>query len=151
ALVLVPAAPAAYAGPNGLISFRAVVGDHSQLFTINPTTLQQVQLTHLTDGDVGSAAHWSPDMKTLTFEVDPANGCAQVALLPATGGNPTLLPLASRDVCEGTPTFSADGKRIFYEGYNGRRLDAIYSMNVDGSDRRLITRCQGNGDSAPEA
>ena len=150
ALTLVPAAPAAYPGPNGLISLRATVGDHSQLFTIDPDSLTLVQLTHLTDGDVASAAHWSPDMSMLTFEVDPANGCAQVATLPATGGDPTLLPLASRDVCEGTPTFSVDGQRIFYEGYNGKRLDAIYSMNLDGSDRRLITRCRGNGDTDPE-
>ena len=50
ALILVPSAPASYPGPNGLISLRAVVGDHSQLFTIDPVSLQLVQLTHLTDG-----------------------------------------------------------------------------------------------------
>jgi Tol biopolymer transport system component len=150
-VVVVPAAPAAYPGPNGLIAFRAVVGDNSQLFTIDPASLQQVQLTHLTDADVASAAHWSPDMSTLTFEVDPANGCAQVATLPATGGDPTLLPLAKGDVCEGMPTFSADGTRIIYEGYNGKRRDDLFSMNLDGSDRRLITACQGHGVTAPEA
>jgi Tol biopolymer transport system component len=147
----VGSAPAAYPGPNGLISFRATVGDHSQLFTIDPVTLNQVQLTHLTDGDVNSAAHWSPDMSMLTFEVDPVNGCAQVATLPATGGDPTLLPLANGDVCEAAPTFSADGTRIIYEGFNGKHRDALFSMNLDGSDRRLVTACQGRGVTAPEA
>jgi Tol biopolymer transport system component len=151
ALILVPSAPAAYPGPNGLISLRAVVGDHSQLFTIDPVSLAQVQLTHLTDGDVSSAAHWSPDMGMLTFEVDPANGCAQVATLPATGGDPTLLPLANGDVCEAAPTFSADGTRIIYEGFNGKHRDALYSMNLDGFNRRLITACQGRGVTSPEA
>lgn len=152
ALAVVPAAPAAYPGPNGLIAFRAVVGDHSQLFTIDPASLQQVQLTNLSDGDVASAAHWSPDMSMLTFEVDPSNGCAQVATLPAAGGDPTtLLPLANGDVCEGMPTFSADGTKIIYEGYNGKRRDDLFSMHLDGSDRHLITACQGHGVTAPEA
>lgn len=151
ALQLAASAPAAYPGPNGLISFRASVGDHSQLFTIDPVSLAQVQLTHLTDGDVSSAAHWSPDMSMLTFEVDPANACAQVATLPATGGDPTLLPLANHDQCEAAPTFSADGTRIIYEGYNGKHRDALFGMNVDGSDRRLITACQGRGVTSPEA
>jgi len=47
ALVIVPAAPAAYPGPNGLIDFRAATDSGIQVFTINPDTLQQVQLTHL--------------------------------------------------------------------------------------------------------
>jgi Tol biopolymer transport system component len=144
-------AGAAYPGPNGLISLRAVVGDHSQLFTIDPVSLTLVQLTHLTAGDVASAAHWSPDMGMLTFEVDPANGCAQVATLPATGGDPTLLPLANGDVCEAAPTFSADGTRIIYEGYNGKHRDALFSMNLDGSDRQFVTACQGRGVTSPEA
>jgi Tol biopolymer transport system component len=147
--VFVPAAPAAYPGPNGLIAFRANTDSGSQIFTINPDTLQQVQLTHV-NGDAQGAPHWNFDSSMITFEYDPPDGCAQVATMNADGSNLTILPLASRDVCEGTPTFSADGQRIFYEGYNGRRLDAIYSMSLDGSDRRLITRCQGNGDSDPE-
>jgi Tol biopolymer transport system component len=145
-------AGAAYPGPNGLISLRAVVGDHSQLFTIDPVGLQLVQLTHLTDADVASAAHWSPDMSMLTFEVDldPAIGCAQVATLPSSGGDPTLLPLAKGDICEGAPTFSADGTRIIYDGFNGHR-DRLFSMNLDGSDRQLVTACQGRGVTSPEA
>jgi Tol biopolymer transport system component len=150
ALVLVPAAPAAYPGPNGLIAFRANTDGGSQIFTINPATLQQVQLTQV-NGNAQGAPHWNFDSSMITFEYDPPDGCAQVATMNADGSDLAILPLASRDVCEGTPTFSADGTRLFYEGYNGKRLDAIYGMNLDGSDRRLISRCQGNGDSDPEA
>jgi len=39
-----------------------------------------------------------------------------------------------------------DGQRIFYEGYNGRRRDDIWSMSLAGTDRRLIT---GAVDRAP--
>jgi Tol biopolymer transport system component len=149
ALVLVPAAPAAYPGPNGLIAFRAATDSGIQIFTINPDTLQQVQLTHV-NGDAQGAPHWNSDSSMITFEYDPPDGCAQVATMNADGSDLTILPLARRDVCEGSPTFSADGTRLFYEGYNGKRLDAIYGMNLDGSDRRLITRCQGNGAADPE-
>jgi Tol biopolymer transport system component len=149
-LAIVPTAGAAYPGPNGLIAFRAASGDgSSQIFTIDPATLHQVQLTHV-NGDAQGAPHWNFDSSMITFEYDPAGGCAQVATMAANGDNLNVLPLAGRDVCEGSPTFSADGTRLFYEGYNGKRLDAIYSMKLDGSDRRLITRCQGNGDSDPE-
>jgi Tol biopolymer transport system component len=150
--VLLPraTAEASFPGPNGLISFRATVGDHSQIFTIDPASLAQVQLTHFTDGDAGWGAHWSPDMRMLALEFDPSNACAQVATMKANGDNLTLLPLANGDVCEATPAYSADGTRLFYEGYNGKRRDAIWSMNLDGSGRRLITACEGTGVTDPE-
>src|SRR4029079_16117307 len=107
ALVLVPAAPAAYPGPNGLIAFRANTDNGSQIFTINPDTLPKVQLTHV-DGDAQGAPHWNFDSSMITFEYDPPGACAQVATMDAGGGNLTVLPLADRDVCEGSPTFSAD-------------------------------------------
>jgi Tol biopolymer transport system component len=94
-------------------------------------------------------------MRLLTFEFDLANPTpndfCQVTTMKANGDNVTVLPLANGDACEAAPTFSADGTRIFYEGYNGKRRDDIYSMNLDGSDRRLITACQGTGVTSPEA
>jgi len=154
ALVLVPSAPAAYPGPNGLIAFRANTDNGSQIFTINPDTLQQVQLTHV-DGDAQAAPHWNFDSSMITFEYDPANvlnnDFCNVATMDAGGNNLTILPLANGDQCEGSPTFSADGKRLFYEGFDGIQRDAIFSMKLDGSDRRLITACNGSGATDPEA
>ena len=62
-----------------------------------------------------------------------------------------MLPLANGDVCEAAPTFSADGTRIVYEGYNGKHRDALFSLSRDGSDRRFVTACQGRGVTSPEA
>jgi Tol biopolymer transport system component len=149
ALVLSGSGEAAYPGPNGLIAFRAVTDSGSQIFTIDPVSLDQVQLTHV-EGDAQGAPHWSADNSMITFEFDPPNACAQVATMDAHGGNLTFLPLANGDVCEGTPTFSADGTRLFYEGYNGKHRDAIFSMNLNGSDRRLVTACEGRGVTDPE-
>ena len=153
ALVLAPAAPAAYPGPNGLIAFRADTDNGSQVFTINPDTLQQVQLTHV-DGDAQGAPHWNSDSSQITFEYDPANvtnnDFCHVATMNADGSGLTFLPLANGDQCEATPNFSADGTRLFYEGYNGKHRDDIWSMKLDGSDRRLVTACEGRGVIDPE-
>jgi TolB protein len=143
-------AGAAYPGQNGLIAFRAVNDNGSGVYTIDPANPQDQVLVHQFDGDVASAPHYSPDKSVFTFELDTDTTCANVVTMDVGGGSVNVVPLANGDVCEGSPTFSADGKRIFYEGYNGKRRDAIFSMNLDGGDRRLITTCQGHGITDPE-
>jgi TolB protein len=152
AAVLIPvaSAPASYPGPNGLIAFRADNDSGSGVYTIDPANPSDQTLLRQFDGEVASAPHYSPDMSMFTFELDTADSCANVVTMNIDGGNVNVLPLANGDVCEASPTFSADGTRIFYEGYNGKRRDAIYSMNLDGSDRRLITSCEGRGVTDPE-
>ena len=151
ALVLVPAAPAAYPGRNGLIAFRAVIDDTSSgVFTIDPAKPAHQRLVRSFDGDVASAPHYSRDMRMFTFELDTADSCASVVTMRTDGSDVKVLPLANGDVCEASPTFSADGKRIFYEGFDGNERDAIYSMKLDGSNRRLVTACEGNGVTDPE-
>lgn len=149
--LLAPSAQATVAGPNGLIAFRANAGSGDQIYTIDPETLAQVQLTNV-DGDA-IQPHWSPDSSLITFEFDPANPTSNdfchVAYMDAEGGDMVVLPLANHDQCEGSPSFSPDGQRIFYEGYNGRRRDDIWSMSLSGTDRRLITACEGSV-TAPE-
>jgi Tol biopolymer transport system component len=145
--LLAPSAQATIAGPNGLIAFRANTGGGDQIYTINPETLAQVPLTHV-DGDA-LQPHWSPDSSLITFEFDPANDCAHIAYMDADGGNMVVLPHANHNECEAAPSFSPDGKRIFYEGFNGVRRDGIWSTSLDGSDRRLITNCEG-GATGPE-
>ncbi len=143
-------ADAAYPGQNGLIAFRAVSDNGSGVYTIDPANPQDQVLVREFDGDVASAPHYSPDMSMFTFELDTANTCANVVTMNIDGSNVNVLPLADGDICEASPTFSADGTRIFYEGYNGKRRDAIFSMNLDGSGRRLITACEGRGVADPE-
>jgi Tol biopolymer transport system component len=146
-VLVAPAAHATVPGPNGLIAFWANTGDGDQIYTIDSATKAQVQLTHV-DGDA-LQPHWSPDSALITFEFDPANPTSNdfchVAYTDASGGNMVVLPLANHDQCEATPSFSPDGRRIFYEGYNGRRRDEIWSMSLTGADRRLITACEGQG------
>ena len=146
-LMLAPSALATVPGPNGLVAFRADTGSGYQLYTIAPDGTGQRQLTNL-PGDVASV-HWSPQSNRIIFEFDPANPVnndfCNVAYTNRNGGGLRILPLANGDQCEATPTFSADGHRIFYEGFDGVSRDAIFSMNLNGTDRNLVTDCQGQG------
>jgi Tol biopolymer transport system component len=151
AVVVAVPAGATVPGPNGLIAFRADTGSGNQIYTIDPNTLAQVQLTNV-NGDA-LQPHWSADSSLITFEFDPANPTSNdfcnVAYMDANGANQVILPLANGDQCEAAPSFSPDG-RIFYEGFNGKHRDAIWSMSLSGGDRRLITTCEGRGVTDPE-
>jgi Tol biopolymer transport system component len=153
ALALPAGGGATVPGPNGLIVFRAVTGDgSSQIFTIAPDGSDQRQITHL-DGDA-FLPHWSPQSSRIVFEFDPANVVANdfcnIATMNRNGGGLRVLPLANGDQCENSPTFSADGHRIFYDGFDGVSREAIFSMKLNGNDRRFVSDCQGTGVTDPE-
>jgi Tol biopolymer transport system component len=153
ALALPAGGGATVPGPNGLIVFRAVTGDgSSQIFTIAPDGSGQRQITHL-DGDAFSP-HWSPQSNRIVFEFDPANvvgnDFCHIVTMNRNGGGLRILPLANGDQCENFPTFSADGHRIFYGGFDGVSREAIFSMKLNGNDRRFVSDCQGTGVTDPE-
>jgi Tol biopolymer transport system component len=138
-------------GPNGLIVFRA--GEpNGQIYTIGPDGTRQEQLTNL-PGDT-FLPHWSPQSSRIVFEFDPANPVnndfCNIAMMNRNGGALKIFPLANGDACEASPTFSADGHRIYYEGFDGVSRDAIFSMALNGNDRRLVSDCQGTGVTDPE-
>lgn len=134
-------------GPNGLIALRGEVAGSGQIFTIAPDGTGLRQITHLA-GDA-FLPHWSPESNRIAFELDTANTCAEIVTMNRNGGGVRILPLANGDICEGSPTFSADGHRIYYEGFDGNR-DAIFSMKTNGTGRRLESDCQGTGVTDPE-
>jgi Tol biopolymer transport system component len=153
ALTLPAGGGATIPGPNGLIVFRAVGSDgSSQVYTIGPDGSGQRQLTDL-DGD-SFQPHWSPESNRIVFEFDPANVVANdfcnIATMNRNGGGLRILPLANGDQCENSPTFSADGHRIFYDGFDGVSREAIFSMKLNGNDRRFVSDCQGTGVTDPE-
>jgi Tol biopolymer transport system component len=148
AIGLMAPAQATVPGPDGLIAFRADTGSGDQLYTIRPDGTGTRQLTFL-EGDNLEQPHWSPDGTMITFGFETPDTCSNVAYMNADGTGVTVLPLGGRDICEGAPTFSPDGARLFYEAYTGH-LDSINSMRLDGTDRRMISNCEGRGATAPE-
>jgi Tol biopolymer transport system component len=150
-LVLPGGGGATVPGPNGLIVFRE--GEpNGQIYTIGPNGSGQRQLTNL-PGDT-FLPHWSPESNRIVFEFDPANPInnvfCQIAMMNRNGGALRIFPVANGDACEASPSFSADGHRIYYEGFDGVSRDAIFSMALNGKDRRLVTDCQGTGLTDPE-
>jgi Tol biopolymer transport system component len=147
ALALPAGGSATVPGPNGLIVFRADEANGGQIYTIRPDGTGQRQLTNLSGFTY--LPHWSPESNRIVFEFDPPTACANIATMNRNGGGLRMLPLANGDICEGSPTFSADGHRIYYEGFDGSR-DAIFSMNLNGNDRRFVSDCEGTGMTDPE-
>jgi TolB protein len=152
ALALATPGGATVPGPNGLIVFRSDESNGGQIYTIRPDGAGQRQLTNLPGFTY--LPHWSPESNRIVFEFDPANPVnndfCNIATMNRNGGGIRVLPLANGDTCEGSPTFSADGHRIYYEGFDGVSRDAIFSMALNGNDRRFVSDCQGSGVTDPE-
>ncbi len=72
--------------PNGLLAYQAMVGGHTQLFTVRPDGGGVLQVTHWTDSDAINAA-WSPDGRRIAFVRTWNNGNKQqVYTVNADGG-----------------------------------------------------------------
>jgi Tol biopolymer transport system component len=147
--VFAASASATVPGPNGLIAFRADVGSGDQIYLIHPDGTGQARITNLSGN--AEQPHWSPSSQLITFGFEPnnPNRCSNVAWMHADGRHVTILPEANGDICEGNPSFGPTGQRIYYEGFDGSR-DAIFSMNLYGKNRHLVSNCQGSGGTDPE-
>lgn len=74
----------------------------------------------------------SPDGKTITFDL-----LGDIYTMPIAGGTPTRI--ADGLAWEVQPRFSPDGKRIAFTSDRGGG-DNIWVMNLDGSDKRQVTK-----------
>ena len=93
------------------------------------------QITHI-DGDA-VRPDWSPDGRRIAFELDTQDS-GSVAIMNADGSAMVVLPPAPGGA-EGDPSFTPDGNRIVFERFvPDTNDDAIWSMNVDGTDRQRL-------------
>jgi Tol biopolymer transport system component len=143
-LAIAPAASATYPDRNGLIAFAADTGSGSQIYTVRPNGHDLRQITRV-DGDAGQA-DWAPDGRRIVFELDTAEA-ASIAIMNADGSDLTNLTgagLPGQFSFAGQPSFTPDGQRVVFERFiPDTNDDAIWSMNVDGSDQRRITSGPG--------
>jgi Tol biopolymer transport system component len=133
---------------NGLIAFGADATGNYQLYTVRPNGSHLTQLTHTTGKD-SENPDWAPDGRTLVFEVDtPTSG--DVATIHADGSHRRMLHLAPTGGVAGQPSYSTDGRHLFYERYDGVSDDAIFTATANGRHSRRVTDPpDGYGDTDP--
>ena len=145
-----PAASATSPGRNGIIVFGADRGSGYQLWTVRPNGTSLRQITAV-DGD---AVHpdWAPDGFSLVFELDHPAGTpyCSVVVISADGSGARDLTPPTFAGCEAQPSFTPDGTRVVFQQYDETTgVDAIWSMDLAGADRREITRGTGTGVTDP--
>jgi Tol biopolymer transport system component len=142
------AQPTATDGP-GLIVFSADATGSYQLYTVSGDGGGLTQITHLANSEA-TQADWSPDGRHIVFELDtPTAG--RIAVVDFDGANMRTLPrLAPAGGSTGQPSYSANGRRIYFERYDGGTDDAIYSATLKGlHPKRLTNPPDGYGDTDP--
>ena len=137
-------ATAAFPGKNGLIAFGAQTGNGGQLFTVQRDGSELRQITH--GPGEATTPDWSPDGRWLAYSLDECN----IALVRADGTGQRIIPSQTPDGCETDPAFTPDGRRLVFERYDAvADDDAIWIMNLNGTDRRRIGTGPG-GAATPE-
>jgi Tol biopolymer transport system component len=130
AVLLAAPASATFPGRHGLIAFAADAGSGSQIYTVKPNGKQLRQVTRL-DGDAVNP-DWSPDGRTIAFELATAAGVTVDLMRPDGTGLRTLTPPTA--CCSGDPSFTPDGKRLVFARFDPASNDeAVWRMNLDGS------------------
>src|ERR1041385_335336 len=80
--------------------------------------------------------HWSPDGNSIVYIVQIDDNY-EIYMIDKNGFQNRRLTFT--DAFESNTTFSSDGSKILYES-NGEGRTQIWTMNIDGSDARNISK-----------
>ena len=105
--------------------------------------------TQLTFGptNAGGQVSWTPDGRSILFSANLSPNWqrepleSEVYKIGIGGGAPVAL--TSRDGPDNSPVVSPDGRHIAWVGFDDKHLGyqnaRLYAMNLDGSDKRMLT------------
>ncbi len=124
---------------------RIVFGRRRKIFVMNSDGSHQRQLT---TGIWDGGPSFSPDGKKIVFQTtiyDSVNSTAkvQMCIVGADGSEPDCVqPVNKKEIWN--PSFSPDGQKVTFISYSDRPYEGeIYTMDVDGSNVKLLTRTGG--------
>jgi len=135
--------------PEGRIVFTNFRDGNADIFVMNGDGSGQTRLTD--NADIDSEPVFSPDGSKIAFQsfrdhADPP--APEIYIMDADGTNETRLTFSPLDaegnanpttVGNADPDFSPDGSRIAFVSRRDNNNE-IYTMNVDGSDQRNLTK-----------
>jgi Tol biopolymer transport system component len=134
-LTLEKSAHATFPGKNGKIAF---LYGNNEIYTMNPDGGRRFRVTHTRWREpyeyptVKLNVNFSPDGKTISFV--GANNA--IYTINVRGGG--RFKVVNNTTNRGAPSYSPNGKKIAYQGYDGHDFE-IYTINIGGGSKHQVT------------
>lgn len=90
----------------------------------------------LTFSRAAGTPRWSPDGKRIVYDTQGEDGLWDIEIIDSSGGNP--FPLVHRKSDDKAPSFSWDGKSVYFASSTGGR-DEVYRVPVTGGEPVRVT------------
>ncbi|MGI8901446.1 MAG: hypothetical protein ACR2HA_11085 [Nocardioides sp.] len=132
-------AQATFPGPNGRIAFADF--NTGQLYSINPDGTSPRQLTQFPSGGFAGQPDWSPDARRIAFTGAVPNGEARLYVMDRDGSRQHLIFDEQPGFGDFSPAYTPDASRLVFQRCETDTC-AIYSVRVDGTQLRALTRFQ---------
>jgi Tol biopolymer transport system component/predicted Ser/Thr protein kinase len=136
--------------PNGrhLVFGSARSGGPPEIWLADADGSNLQQLTRAAPGHPQGSPYWSPDGRQIVFDAfSPEDSRFHIWLIDADGGTPRRLMTQAGD--EHTPTWSHDGRWIYFASEQGGTARDVWRVSADGRISERLIR-GGSGPFASE-
>jgi serine/threonine protein kinase len=137
--------------PNGrrLVFGSARSGGPAEIWVADADGSNLQQLTHAAPGHPQGSPYWSPDGRQIVFDAfSPEDSHLHIWRIDAEGGAPRRLATQAGD--ESVPTWSHDGRWIYFTSMQGASARDVWRVSADGKISERLIR-EGSGPFACEA